>query len=90
MSFHVYYQSQQERLVKALGLSRKPSSEYGFFSLKKDHEGDSRRAWLRTDAMELEDLSFDCGACGCMIRSREEWESSEVGRAVVAMPLIRH
>lgn len=41
------------------------------------------------DAMELEDLSFDCGACGCMIRSREEWEASEVGKAVIAMPLIR-
>ena len=37
------------------------------------------------DAMELEDLSFDCGACGCMIRSREEWEASEVGKAVIAM-----
>ena len=33
VSFHVYYQSQQERLVKALGLA-KPSSEYGFFTMK--------------------------------------------------------
>ena len=24
-----------------------------------------------------------------MIRSREEWEASEVGKAVIAMPLIR-
>jgi hypothetical protein len=83
VSFHVYYQSQQERLVKALGLS-KPSSEYGFFTLKKD-----MKEIATMDAMELEDLSFDCGACGCMIRSREEWEASEVGKAVIAMPLIR-
>ena len=87
VSFHVYYQSQQERLVKALGLSKK-SEEYGFFSMKKDLAEIAARV-ARTDAMELEQLSFDCGACGCMIRSREEWESSEVGRAVVAMPLIR-
>lgn len=87
VSFHVYYQSQQERLVKALGL-RKPSSEYGFFSLKKDMK-EIAAAVAAKDAMELEDLSFDCGACGCMIRSREEWEASEVGKAVISMPLIR-
>lgn len=87
VSFHVYYQSQQERLVKALGL-RKPSAEYGFFSLKKDMKEIAANVATK-DAMELEDLSFDCGACGCMIRSREEWEASEVGKAVIAMPLIR-
>ena len=87
VSFHVYYQSQQERLVKALGLKKK-SEEYGFFSLKKDMKEIAASVASR-DAMELEDLSFDCGACGCMIRSREEWEASEVGKAVVAMPLIR-
>lgn len=87
VSFHVYYQSQQERLVKALGLA-KPSSEYGFFSLKKDMKEIAAKVATK-DAMELEDLSFDCGACGCMIRSREEWEASEVGKAVISMPLIR-
>lgn len=87
VSFHVYYQSQQERLVKALGLAKK-SEEYKFFSMKKDLKEIAANVASKT-AMELEDLSFDCGACGCMIRSREEWESSEVGKAVVAMPLIR-
>ena len=87
VSFHVYYQSQQERLVKALGLA-KPSSEYGFFTMKKDLREIAAKV-ATMDAMELEDLSFDCGACGCMIRSREEWEASEVGKAVIAMPLIR-
>ncbi len=87
VSFHVYYQSQQERLVKALGLA-KPSSEYGFFTMKKDLKEIAAKV-ATMDAMELEDLSFDCGACGCMIRSREEWEASEVGKAVIAMPLIR-
>ena len=86
VSFHVYYQSQQERLVKALGLA-KPSSEYGFFTMKKDLREIAAKV-ATMDAMELEDLSFDCGACGCMIRSREEWEASEVGKAVIAMPLI--
>ena len=87
VSFHVYYQSQQERLVKALGLSKK-SEEYKFFSLKKDLKEIAANVAAK-DAMELEELSFDCGACGCMIRSREEWEASEVGKAVIAMPLIR-
>ena len=87
VSFHVYYQSQQERLVKALGLA-KPSSEYGFFTMKKDLKEIAAKV-ATMDAMELEDLSFDCGACGCMIRSREEREASEVGKAVIAMPLIR-
>ena len=86
VSFHVYYQSQQERLVKALGLAKK-SEEYKFFSLKKDMKEIAAKV-AAMDAMELEKLSFDCGACGCMIRSREEWEASEVGRAVIAMPLI--
>ena len=83
VSFHVYYQSQQERLVKALGLA-KPSSEYGFFTMKKDLKEIAAKV-ATMDAMELEDLSFDCGACGCMIRSREEWEASEVGKAVIAL-----
>ena len=43
----------------------------------------------RYDALDLEERSFACGACGCMIRSREEWEATEVGKAVKAMPLIR-
>lgn len=39
VSFHVYYQSQQERLVKALGLA-KPSSEYGLLHYEEGPQGD--------------------------------------------------
>ena len=62
VSFHVYYQSQQQRLVKALGLNKK-AEEYGFFSLKKDMKEIAANVDTK-NAMELEDLSFSCGACG--------------------------
>lgn len=87
VSFHVYYQNQQQRLVKALGLS-KPSEKYAMLSIKKDRK-EIAEITARSTALELEELAFDCDTCGCMIRSREEWESSEVGKAVKAMPLIR-
>lgn len=87
VSFHVYYQSQQEKLVKALGLS-KPSEQYSMLSTKKDRK-ELAEVVSRYTALELEELAFDCETCGCMIRSREEWENSEVGKAVKAMPLIR-
>ena len=87
VSFHVYYQNQQQRLVKALGLS-KPSEKYAMLSIKKDRK-EIAEITARSTALELEELAFDCETCGCMIRSREEWESSEVGKAVKAMPLIR-
>ena len=87
VSFHVYYQNQQQRLVKALGLS-KPSEKYAMLSIKKDRK-EIAEITARSTALELEELAFGCDTCGCMIRSREEWESSEVGKAVKAMPLIR-
>ena len=87
VSFHVYYQNQQARLVKALGLS-KPSEKYAMFSTKKDRKEISQITASST-ALELEELAFGCDTCGCMIRSREEWENTEVGKAVVSMPLIR-
>lgn len=87
VSFHVYYQNQQARLVKALGLS-KPSEKYAMFSTKKDRKEISHIT-ARSTALELEELAFGCDTCGCMIRSREEWENTEVGKAVVSMPLIR-
>lgn len=87
VSFHVYYQNQQARLVKALGLS-KPSEKYAMFPTKKDRKEISQIT-ARSTALELEELAFGCDTCGCMIRSREEWENTEVGKAVVSMPLIR-
>lgn len=87
VSFHVYYQSQQKKLVEALSLS-KASEKYNTLSIAKDKE-EVASVVAKYTAQELEDLSFDCGACGCMIRSREEWEATEVGAAVKAVPLIR-
>lgn len=87
ISFHVYYQSQQKKLAEALG-TKKPYDGFVFFSTGRD------RKYLQSlvekyDAAELEELAFDCGACASVLRSREEWEQTEVGAAVTAMPLIK-
>lgn len=87
VSFHAYYQSSQKRLVEALKM-KKPSEEYGFFTTKKDKK-ELAEVVSRYKAIELENLAYDNEVCGCMIRSREEWEATEVGKAVVEMPLIR-
>lgn len=86
ISFHVYYQSQQRKLAEALG-TKKPSEKFTLMSTGRD------RKYLQSlvskyDAEELEELAFSCGACASVLRSREEWESTEVGKAVNAMPLV--
>jgi crotonobetainyl-CoA:carnitine CoA-transferase CaiB-like acyl-CoA transferase len=86
VSFHVYYQSQQKKLVAALKL-KKESSEFKFLSTRKDRRY-LAKVMKNYTAAQLEELAFSSGACGCLIRSREEWESSAVGKAVCAMPLI--
>lgn len=85
-SFHVYYQDQQRKLVEALHMS-KPSKKYTFLSVPKDKK-EIAEVVSQYDAIELEDKAFDCGACACMLRSRSEWESSDVGQAVIKQPLI--
>ena len=87
VSFHVYYQSQQKKLVEALKL-KKPSEKFTLMSTKKDIKYLSS-VTKTYKALDLEDLSFNCGACACVLRSREEWENTEVGKAVCNMPLIR-
>ena len=87
VSFHVFYQSQQKKLVEALGLP-KPSEEFTVLTKKKDMKLISDVV-SKYRAQELEELAFNCGATGCMLRTREEWESTEVGKAVMAMPLAR-
>jgi hypothetical protein len=87
VSFHCYYESQLEKLVKALGL-KKNYKKYNLFSLPFDKHEVKKRC-LKDDAMTLENLAFDSGACGCMLRTREEWETSEVGKAVKNMPLLK-
>lgn len=87
VSFHVYYQDQQRKLVAALP-TKKASEKYNMFSIGKDRK-EITKICKQQNAVDLEELAFDNGACGCMIRSREEWEATEVGQAVCAMPLIR-
>ncbi len=87
ISFHVYYQSQQKKLVEALKL-KKPYDKFTLTSMKADRSY-LKKEIAKWDSKELEELSFSCGACACILRSREEWEATEVGKAVKAMPLIR-
>jgi crotonobetainyl-CoA:carnitine CoA-transferase CaiB-like acyl-CoA transferase len=87
VSFHVYYQSQQKKLVKALNLP-KPSEKFTLFTRGKDKKL-IESVVSQYDAQDLEELAFDCGATGCMLRNRQEWESTDVGKAIVAMPLAR-
>ena len=87
VSFHAYYMDQQRKLVEGLQLS-KPYEQYNMMSVAEDCKELSEIS-AQKSAKELENLSFDCGACGCMLRTREEWEDSEVGKAVTSMPLIR-
>lgn len=87
VSFHTYYQSQQKKLVEAMNL-KKPSEKFTLLSTKSDIKY-LKKVVIKHDSFELEDLAFDCGACGCVLRSRDEWEQTEVGKAVVEMPLIR-
>lgn len=86
VSFHVYYQDQQRKLVAALP-TKKASEKYNMFSIGKDRK-EITKICKKQNAVDLEELSFENGACGCMIRSRDEWEATEVGKAVCAMPLI--
>lgn len=85
-SYHVYYQSQQVKLAKALG-AKKPSAEYNTMTIPEDI-AELTEITKKHNSAELEELSFDCGACGSIVRSREEWEATEVGKAVCAQPLI--
>jgi len=87
VSFHVYYQSQQKKLVDAFNLN-KPSEKYTMLSTRFDMKK-LRQLFRKYTSDQLEELAFDCDACGCKIRSRDEWESTEVGKAVCEMPLVR-
>lgn len=86
ISFHTYYQSQQEKLVKELNL-KKESSKFNLLSTKRDIRY-LKKVVSKENSYELEERAFKCGACACVLRSREEWEESEVGKAVAKMPLI--
>lgn len=87
ISFHTYYQSQQKKLVEAMKLN-KPYDKFTLMSMSKDKKY-LKKEVAKWNSKELEELAFNCGACACVLRSREEWENTEVGKAVKEMPLIR-
>lgn len=86
-SAHVYYESQKKIMMDTLGITKEPE-KFVLSSLPFDKILTARavRNW---NAAELEEKTFENGACGCMIRTRQEWEESEVGKAVCEMPLFR-
>ncbi|MCR5786787.1 MAG: CoA transferase [Acholeplasmatales bacterium] len=87
VSFHTYYQSQQQKLVKELKLN-KPSEKFKLGTTKKDKKY-LTEVVSKLDSFALEERAFECGACACVLRDREEWEATKVGQAVKEMPLIR-
>lgn len=86
-SAHVYYESQKAKFMAALSLQAKPE-EFTLDSLKKDRKSVAQ-CLEEYNSYDLEKLAFDCGACGCVLRSRDEWEKTDFGSAVRAMPLVR-
>lgn len=86
-SAHVYYETQKAKMMKVLGLTKSPD-EFTMSSLRKDKK-DVAAAMKNFNATDLENAAFDSGACGCILRDRDEWEASEVGKAVCEMPLFR-
>ncbi|MDO5520652.1 MAG: CoA transferase [bacterium] len=86
-SAHVYYETQKAKMMNVLKLHKSPD-EFTMSSLRKDKK-DVAAAIKQFDAADLENKSFDSGACGCILRDRKEWEASDVGKAVCDMPLFR-
>ena len=86
ISFHTYYQSQQKKLVEAMKL-KKSYDKFTLLSTKRDIRY-LKKEVAKWDSHELEELAFSCGACACVLRDREEWEATEVGKAVKEMPLL--
>lgn len=63
VSFHVYYQNQQKKLIEAFQL-KKPSEKYSMITTKCDMKM-LRKVFLNYTADQLEHMAFDCGASGC-------------------------
>ncbi len=86
-SAHVYYESQKKIMMETLQIPKRPK-DFVFGSLRKDKKL-TAKAVEKWDAQELEETTFENGACGCMLRDRSEWENTPVGKAVCEMPLYR-
>ncbi|WP_028243490.1 CoA transferase [Pseudobutyrivibrio ruminis] len=86
-SAHVYYESQKRIMLKTLGITKNPD-KFTFGSMPFDKIA-TKKAIKKWKALDLEEKTFENGACGCMLRTRDEWEATEVGKAVCNMPLFR-
>lgn len=86
-SAHVYYESQKKIMMQTLGITKAP--EKFVFGTTFFDKITTRKAVKKWNALELEEQTFADGACGCMLRTRKEWEATEVGKAVCEMPLVR-
>ncbi len=86
-SAHVYYESQKRIMLNTLGITKNPD-KFTFGSMPFD-KLTTRKAVKKWNALDLEEATFENGACGCMLRTRDEWEATEVGKAVCNMPLFR-
>lgn len=86
-SAHVYYESQKKKMMDVLKIDKDPN-KFVFGSLPADKKL-TAKAVKQWNAKELEEATFENGACGCMLRTRKEWEDMEVGKAVCDMPLYR-
>jgi crotonobetainyl-CoA:carnitine CoA-transferase CaiB-like acyl-CoA transferase len=53
----------------------------------EDDRDSMAKAVARWDAFELEEAIAKAGACAGVVRSRDEWETHEQGKAVAALPL---
>lgn len=73
-------------MVKELKL-KKESNKFNLLSTKRDIRY-LNKVIKEENSYDLEERAFKCGACACVLRDREEWENSEVGKAVCQMPLI--
>lgn len=87
ISLHAYYQNKLKKMVEALRLS-KPYDQYLINTAEEDSK-EVKEVIAQYNAQELEDMIFDCGACATIVRDRAEWEESAVGKAVLAMPVVK-
>lgn len=87
ISMHAYYMNRFKALVEVLEL-KKPYDQYVLTTVEQDLP-EVKAAVAKYDGVELEDKIFESGASAVVVRDREEWENSAVGKAVLAMPVVK-
>lgn len=85
-SFHLYFEEQKAKIVRALGIDKAPE-QFSMLFLAEDIEF-LTKLMLTYQGLELEEFTFENGGSGCVIRNRDEWNETEVGKAVNDMPLL--